>query len=376
VSREQVIIVGAGVAGLSLAIMLAEQGIESHVLESRQRFDGPTSGVRISGQGVDVLRSIRVDSIGESTRRIDMHFGRLSAGFSVPVTGDSPIVVTRLALHEQLMRRAELLGIPVVTGFKVASMTESAEGVEATSELDEKVTGTILVGADGVGSTLRELLNPGLASTKTYAGYLGVGLITRDEAKIDMTLHHYPGYQVGIASCGKVSESATGKSIFMWTHFRMPEAEAKLATRASVESELSSRAQQWAPVLRQTYDRYAKDADAILAFGPVYNGQPPHRWYSSRMVLCGDAAHPYGPGGQGITMALKDAQALSDVIGRGFTEDQKMEYQRSRALEARTFGEAAERRNAKPHPSTRWGVLAQGVAVKAMEVFTGGTLKM
>ena len=39
-----VIIVGAGVAGLSLAIMLAEQNIKSQVLESRQRFDGPTSG--------------------------------------------------------------------------------------------------------------------------------------------------------------------------------------------------------------------------------------------------------------------------------------------------------------------------------------------
>ena len=56
-SSGKVIIVGAGVAGLSLAIMLAEQNIESQVLESRQRFDGPTSGVRISGEGVKVLRS-------------------------------------------------------------------------------------------------------------------------------------------------------------------------------------------------------------------------------------------------------------------------------------------------------------------------------
>jgi hypothetical protein len=43
-SSEKVIIVGAGVAGLSLAIMLAEQNIDSQVLEARQRFDGPTSG--------------------------------------------------------------------------------------------------------------------------------------------------------------------------------------------------------------------------------------------------------------------------------------------------------------------------------------------
>jgi 2-polyprenyl-6-methoxyphenol hydroxylase-like FAD-dependent oxidoreductase len=66
-SSENVIIVGAGVAGLSLAIMLAEQNIESQVLESRQRFDGPTSGVRISDEGVDVLRFMKVDAIGEDT---------------------------------------------------------------------------------------------------------------------------------------------------------------------------------------------------------------------------------------------------------------------------------------------------------------------
>lgn len=374
-SSEKVIIVGAGVAGLSLAIMLAEQNIESQVLESRQRFDGPTSGVRISAEGVKVLRFMKVDSIGEDTKRVDMRFGSLSASFSAPEHDTPAIMVTRLALHEQLMKRARALGIGVLTGFKVASMTESANGVEVTSESNEKMNGTLLVGADGVGSTLRHILNPGQRSTKSYAGYLGVGFITKDEAKIEMTLHSYLGHQVGIASCGKVNEAATKNSIFLWTHIRMPEGDAKQATQASVEAELARRAERWRPELRNKYDLYTKDADAILAFGPVYNGKPPSRWYSNRMILCGDAAHPYGPGGQGISMALKDAKALCDVIGRGFTEEEKKEFQRSRAEEARTLGEAAEKRNAKDSSSTKWGILAEGIVMKAMEIFTRGTLR-
>jgi len=372
---ENVVIVGAGVAGLSLAIMLAEQNIKSQVLESRQRFDGSTSGVRISAEGVKVLRSMKVDSIGEDTKRVDMRFGGLSASFSAPEHDISAIVVTRLALHEQLMKRARSLGIPVLTGFKVASMTESANGVEVASESNEKVNGTLLVGADGVGSTLRAILNPSQSSTKTYAGYLGVGFIATDETKIEMTLHRYPGHQVGIASCGKVTEAATKNSIFMWTHIGMLEADAKLATQASVEAELAGRAEGWRPELRSKYDLYINDPDAILAFGPVYNGKPPSRWYSNRMILCGDAAHPYGPGGQGISMALKDAQALRDVVARGFTEADKKAFQRSRAEEARTLGEAAEKRNSKDSSSTKWGVLAEGVAMKAMEILTRGTLK-
>lgn len=74
-------------------------------------------------------------------------------------------------------------------------------------------------------------------------------------------------------------------------------------------------------------------------------------------------------------MALKDAKALCDVIARGFTEDDKREFQRGRAQEARTLGEAAEKRNAKDPPSTKWGVLAEGVVMKAVEIFTRGKRK-
>ncbi len=74
-------------------------------------------------------------------------------------------------------------------------------------------------------------------------------------------------------------------------------------------------------------------------------------------------------------MALKDAKALSDVIARGFTEEDKNEFQRSRAQEARTLGEAAEKRNSKGSASTKWGVLAAGVVMKAVAIFTRGTLE-
>ncbi|GBF38734.1 FAD-dependent oxidoreductase [Leptospira johnsonii] len=377
-ANAQVIIVGAGVAGLSLAIMLAEQGIESQVLESKEHSNGVTSGVRVSNQGVKVLRFMKLDAIGEDTEGIQMTFGALSSRFSAPkedASYPSAIMVTRLALHEQLMKRAGSLGIPIVTGFKVESITESDEGVEVISESGEKVKGTLVVGADGVGSTLRKILNPGQGSSKVYAGYIGVGLLTKDETKIAMTMDHYPGHSIGIASCGKVNEAATQKSIFMWTHIHMPEADAKQVTQANVKAELARRAEQWRPELRGKYELWTNDTEAILAYGPVYNGKPPTRWYSNRMILIGDAAHPYGPGGQGISMALKDARALCEIITRGFTETDKREFQRSRTQESRTLGEAAEKRNAEASPSSKWGILTKGIGIKAMEFFTRGTLK-
>jgi 2-polyprenyl-6-methoxyphenol hydroxylase-like FAD-dependent oxidoreductase len=373
---QNVIIVGAGVAGLSLAILLAEQNIRSQVLESRQQFDGPTSGVRISVEGVEILKLMKLDPIGENTKMYDMRFGGLSAIFSAEEHEASAIVVTRLALHEHLMKRARALGIPVRTGFKVEGATATVDRVEVSSGSGEKITGTLLVGADGVGSILRQILNSDERSTKTYAGYLGVGLITQDEAKTEMTLYSYPGHQVGVASCGKVNETATKNSIFLWTHIRMPEENAKSATQASVKAELARRAERWSAELRSKYELYTKDAYAMLAFGPVYNGKPPSRWYGDRMMIIGDAAHPYGPGGQGISMALKDAKALCDLIVRDFfTEEGKDQFQRSRGGEARALGEAAEKRNSKGPSSTKWGILAEGVTMKAMEILWRGRMR-
>jgi 2-polyprenyl-6-methoxyphenol hydroxylase-like FAD-dependent oxidoreductase len=385
---EKVIIVGAGVAGLSLAIGLAQEataGIPCQVLEAREGLeDGAanTSGVRVSSQGVQVLKSFLKleEAIGADTEGIYMNYGSsLSARFVPPPNTDgspSAIMVTRRALHEQLLQRAKALGIPIVTGFKVASMTESDEGgVVATSEQGETVTGTLLVGADGVGSQLRRLLNPSPGSSKVYAGYLGVGLITRDEAEVPMTKQHCPGQSIGVASIGRVHDAATGKSVFLWTHIHMSEADAKSATDASVKAELAKRVEHWPAELRSKYDLWTQDAEAILSYGPVYNGMPPPVWFSDRMMLMGDAAHPYGPGGQGISMALKDAQALCKVIANGFTDADKRAFQQSRAEESRALGEAAEKRNAQVPPSTEWGLYLQGLFMKAMELFTGGILK-
>ena len=78
----------------------------------------------------------------------------------------------------------------------------------------------------------------------------------------------------------------------------------------------------------------------------------------------------YGPGGQGISMALEDAKALREVIARGFTEDDKNEFQRTRLREARKLGEAAEKRNAKQPSASKLGLVAEGVLMKAVKILT------
>jgi 2-polyprenyl-6-methoxyphenol hydroxylase-like FAD-dependent oxidoreductase len=93
--------------------------------------------------------------------------------------------------------------------------------------------------------------------------------------------------------------------------------------------------------------------------------------------LIGDAAHPYGPGGQGISMAMMDAEALCDLFTNGLTEEKKANFQTTRAAIAKEKGESAEKRN-KPENqiTTKWGLIYKGFLMKAWHLFNGGKIEL
>jgi 2-polyprenyl-6-methoxyphenol hydroxylase-like FAD-dependent oxidoreductase len=378
-NNDQVIIIGAGIAGLSLAIQLAENKVACIVLEERHDFAGATSGVRISTQGVRILEKMKIRNVGMNTQRTIMHYGSIIADFaSSNSTGTSPaIIVTRLAVYEKLMEKVKLLGVEVITGFKLLNAIAHPDGVEVIAETGQKVTGQFLVGADGVGSTVRKILNPNQNSGKTYAGYLGVGLITPSDLKIEMSLYQHPGNHVGVASIGKVSSSDVNNNIFLWTHLYMTEQEAKAMTSEMVMKMLEAKSQDWSLALRKVFEMCRTDSKLIVAQGPVYNGKVPSSWFRKNIILIGDAAHPYGPGGQGISMALKDAEALCEMILSGdISEEKKETFQKNRAEEAKKFGESAEARN-KPEMqiTSHRGIFFRGVVMKFYHFFNRGVLK-
>ena len=378
-NNDKIIIAGAGIAGLSLAIQLAENKIACILLEEKDNFNGVTSGVRISTEGVRILGEMNISHMGKPTQRTIMHYGSIVADFGLSTSpGESPaIMVTRLAIYEKLLEKAKLLEIELIRGFKLLSAIEHPNGVEVTSEKGVKVTGRLLVGADGVGSTVRKILNPDQPSSKAYAGYLGVGLITPSDVQLEMTLYQHPGNHVGVASIGKISDSDVNNNVFLWSHLYMTELEAKAMTNEMAVKMLESKSQDWGSALRKVFEIFKNNSESIIAHGPVYNGKVPSSWFSKKMILIGDAAHPYGPGGQGISMALKDAEALTQMLIAGdLTEEKKATFQKTRAEDAKKFGESAEARNKPDKQMTSHCIIFfKGVVMKFYHFFNQGVLK-
>lgn len=197
------------------------------------------------------------------------------------------------------------------------------------------------------------------------------------DMKVEMSLYQHPGNHVGVASIGKVSTSDVNNNVFLWTHLYMTEKEAREMTNEMVMKILESKSRDWSLELRQVFEMCKTDPKLIITHGAVYNGKLPSSWFSKNIILIGDAAHPYGPGGQGISMALKDAEALCEIFLSGNISEEKMAtFQKKRAEETRKFGESAEARN-KPEKqiTSRWDIFFRGVVMKSYHLFNGGVLK-
>ena len=378
-NKDQVIIVGAGIAGLSLAIQLAQKKIPCVVLEARTDFNSLTTGVRISAKGVKVLENMGIFNIGESTEKLLMHFGNRKIKFDIKNTkGASPaIIVTRLAVFEKLRERINELGIPVYYNFKLDNVIENNEGVEAIATDGQRIQGKYLVGADGVGSRVRRMLNPGSNSDKRYAGYLGIGFIYPSDLKIEMSLFNSTNGNIGLGSIGKIKPTDNYKNNFLWTHIHMTEEAATTYTDQEVYEQIGKRAKNWTPYLQQIFQEIKTNPQTVLYHQPVYNGSVPNKWYSDKMFLIGDAAHPYGPGGQGISMALMDAEALCEMFATDITEEKKVQFQTTRASIAKEKGESSEERN-KPENqiSTNFGLWWKSIFMRGFHLFNGGKLEL
>jgi 2-polyprenyl-6-methoxyphenol hydroxylase-like FAD-dependent oxidoreductase len=171
----RIIIAGGGIGGLTLALMLHRQGIDSQVYEAAAEVKPLGVGINALPHSIRELAALdllpRLDEIAIRTRQLTYanHLGQhiwseprgLYAGHDVP-----QFSVHRGRLHAMLWQAAtERLGQAAPRpGRRLIGTTQHADHVTATFQhpdgTREEATGDALIGADGIHSTLRARLHP------------------------------------------------------------------------------------------------------------------------------------------------------------------------------------------------------------------------
>lgn len=319
-----ILIAGGGIGGLTLALSLARWGRRSRILEARTAFSEAGAGIQLGPNATGLLIDLGLgDELAkaavtpESIHVRDAASGRpladLPLGTWIKSRFGTPYWVTHRAdLQAALVSAARASPLIEIThDFRVARVSDDSHGVAVTSERGDVVHGAVLVGADGLWSSVRKLLYPDY--DLTYSGTTAARAIIPFDVVpepqracqtgvwLAPSAHivHYPvrgGKALAIVVITSEQEPQAGWGI-PWP------AEKVLSSTAGFDHELRTLLAQ-----PEEWHRWA-----------LFNPRPLRRWSQGRITLLGDAAHPILPFlAQGGAMAIEDAAVLGWELARGY----------------------------------------------------------
>lgn len=175
----RVLVVGGGIAGTAVALAVAKAGFDVSVYEAHPDSGADIgafltladNGMRALAQ-IDAAEAVAGRGFPLTAMSVLDHTGAEIA--SVPLGGhDHPLTnyrcLRRAELGDVLRSEVQRRSIPIRHGARLASLTEDGHGVTLRFTDGSTVTGDIAVGADGLNSTTRRLVDPAAAGPR-YAG--------------------------------------------------------------------------------------------------------------------------------------------------------------------------------------------------------------
>jgi len=338
-AQSGILIVGAGLAGLTLALALARKGVKTTVIEKQNEIAPSKWAILLYPIGMKIfqdlgvlegimslampLKDSQVDTLGGRTLAT-IHAGLLLKDFDYSL-GIGPSEI-RMVLRKHVLES----GVELLEGAKYLGAVKDAGsgrviGARCTQDGQEFVfSSRLLVGADGYKSRVREDF---AVKTESREYPPVVGIMVRHRHGLDrfhMVLAS--GYQV------------------VMLPISLDLMQVGLTERRITEEELIKRGEGY--VKKRISDAVPSLSQVLDASGANFRDEsmlvirPQEIWAKSYAVdggvLVGDAAHSFHPGtGQGAQQSFLDAQILAPVIERGvntgdFSRESLREYEKPR----------------------------------------------
>lgn len=316
---KHALVIGGGIAGPTAALALRKAGIRSTVYESHPAAaDGIGAGLMLAPNGLEALKIVGIDAQLQAISRPISHMtiansrGKAIGRFSGLEGMQASRVIWRSDLYQALRKATEDADIPVVHGKRLIEAIETTDAVHVQFSDGSHASGDILIGADGIRSTVRGLIDPDAPSPQ-YVGHLGFGgraphgtiEVASDTMTFVFGKHAFLGYW---------SELDKGICWFGSLPHDVP---------LSMTEVREIPASRWLDRLRELYrdDQPAQillehaDPDQLLATGASEMMPPVTRWHGKRMVLVGDSVHaPSSSSGQGASLAIESAIQLARCL--------------------------------------------------------------
>ncbi|HEX4791251.1 MAG TPA: FAD-dependent monooxygenase [Actinospica sp.] len=317
---SKVLVVGGGITGSVLSLALAQRGVQVDLVEISPVWHGVGHGITVQGNAlrafekIGVLDEVLARGVPFNQLRLLKADGELIVEAPTPHTGGAHLPATMGALRSDLQTvlcdRIYAAGVNVLLGQSVTALAQDAH--RAYVEFSDSSTGTydLVVGADGVRSTMRGLL--GIETVPQPTGMSIWRVVADRPAAMDCAEVYYggPRYKAGYSPISKdkcyayiLDEDGTladfgggdGPGAKPAWQLMFERSEGYGGTWGTLRESIG-------PASKVSHTRI----EWLLVDDP---------WFRGRAIIVGDAAHACPPLiAQGAAMCAEDAVVLAETV--------------------------------------------------------------
>ena len=308
------LIVGGGIAGLTLATGLQRRGHRAEIVEIEPRWNILGVGISLTGPTLRALRTIdlldRCIEVSFGFSRILFFDARGDAVDSLDMPSlngsgyPAMIAIRRPALHELLLRASNEAGARIRTGLTVSSISDTSGEVDVAFSDGTRGTYDLVVGADGFRSTVRQTVF-GDAPKAQFTG-LAVWRASMDrEPEVEcMQMFYGPRNKAGL---NPVSRND------MFLFLVQSIADSRRPPPERLHELLRDELADYGGILEKVRETITDPGK--VDYRPMDALLLPPPWHRGRVLLIGDAAHTTTPHlATGAGIAIEDAVVLAELL--------------------------------------------------------------